>query len=307
MPNYYLWLNISVLTTAKYLFIISLYFSFQRSSRMSISLDMLYNSIYLPGFAAVFLANHFWLYKYNISKLRALIYNVLMIGFGFWGSHLGAYFYNWVHRLMDIPGEFTRTIFGTIITVVVVVLIAAWGEKLVRKHLREKKCKDVSDISVRDTYDMIQPGAMILILTTKCRCLWNGCCGGIPCSWSSFQNRAGENVFPVQITEIIMSACIIYITYRFIHMKHFRRGTALFFAGGLWCFGRFFLEFLMYYPDYDRDFLGFFTLWQLVCVFIIAICVTVIVILYKRYPAEPRPKTKKKTEQKIKRKTKKHH
>ena len=257
---------------------------------MSISLDMLYNSIYLPGFLAVFIVNRLWLYKYNVSKLRAWIYNVMMIGFGFWGSHLGAYFYNWIHKLMDIPGHFTRTIFGTIITVVAVVLIAAWGEKLIRRLLREKAGRDVPDVSVRDTYDVIQPGAIILILTTKCRCLWNGCCSGIPCAWSFFKNRAGVNVFPVQIAEILLSFSIILITYRYIHSKSYRRGAALFFSGGLWCFGRFFLEFLMYYPDYDRKFFGFFTLWQCACVVIIAVCAATIAALYRRYPAEPRQK-----------------
>ena len=272
---------------------------------MSISLDMLYNSIYLPGFVAVFVANRFWLYKYNVSPLRALIYNVLMIGFGFWGSHLGAYFYNWIHDLMDIPGYFERTIFGTIITVLVVVFIGAWGEKLVRRYLREKKGRNAPDISVRDTFDVIQPGAIILIMTTKAHCLWIGCCFGIPCSWGPYSNKLGENAFPVQLTEIIMSACVMYITYKLIHAKFYRRGTAIFFTGGLWCFGRFFLEYLMYYPDYDRHFLGIFTLWQCACIVIIAICAFAIAILFKRYPAEPRPKTKQKAEQKAKVKSKK--
>lgn len=262
----------------------------KRGENMSISLDMLYNSIYLPGFAAVFVVNRLWLYKYNVSGLRALIYNVLMIGFGFWGSHLGAYFYNWIHELMEIPGHFTRTIFGTIVTVVVVVLIAAWGEKLVRRFLREKKGKNVRDISVRETFDVIQPGAIILIITTKCRCLWNGCCFGIPCSWGVYSNRLRTNVFPVQLTEILISLGILYLTYRYMHGRSYRRGTALFFAGGLWCFGRFFLEFLMYYADYDRQFFGRFTLWQCACVVILAICVAVVASLNKRYPAEPRPK-----------------
>ena len=257
---------------------------------MSISLDMLYNSIYLPGFAAVFVVCRLWLYKYDVSRLRALIYNALMIGFGFWGSHLGAYFYNWIHELKDIPGHFTRTIFGTILTVVAMVLITAWGEKLVRRILREKAGRNVADVSVRDTFDVIQPGAIILIITTKCRCLWNGCCSGIPCAWSFYSNRRGEKVFPVQITEILMSLCIMYLTYRYVHSRTYRRGAALFFTGGLWCFGRFFLEYLMYYPDYDRQFFGCFTLWQCVCVLIIAICVGTVAALYRRCPAEPRTK-----------------
>ncbi len=265
---------------------------------MSISLTTLYNSIYLPGFAAVFVVNRLWLYKYNVSKIRALIYNALMIGFGFWGSHLGAYFYNWIHGLMDIPGHFTRTIFGTIFTVLAVIFFAAWGEKLVRKYLRKKKGKNVTDISVRDTFDVIQPGAVILILTTKGRCLWNGCCFGIPCSWGFYSNRLGKNAFPVQLTEIMMSAIIFFITYKYIHTKSYRRGAALFFSAGLWSAGRFFLEYLMYYPDYERVFLGSFTLWQCVCILITVNCAAVIIILYKRYPAEPRVKKQKQDMQK---------
>lgn len=265
---------------------------------MSISLDMLFNSIYLPGFAAVFVVNRLWLYKYNVSKLRALIYNVMMIGFGFWGSHLGAYFYNWIHGLLNIPGYFGRTIFGTIVTVVAVTLIAAWGEKLVRRYLRENRGKNVPDISVRDTFDVLQPGAMILILTTKCRCLWNGCCFGIPCSWGTYSNRLGEKVFPVQLAEITVSAIIIFVTYKYIHTKSYRRGAALFFSGGLWCAGRFFLEYLMYYPGYERVFLGHLTFWQCACLLITAICAAVIIILYKRYPAEPRKKKLKQDIQK---------
>ncbi|MBQ6019250.1 MAG: hypothetical protein IJL26_03625 [Clostridia bacterium] len=262
---------------------------------MSISLDMLYNMIYLPGFAAVLLANRFWRYKYGVGRIRSLIYIVIMIGFGFWGSHLGGYVYNWVHKLMSIPGYFNRTIFGTIITVVVVVLIGVEIEKLVRRYLREKRGKSAAEVSLRDTYDLLQPGAMILILTTKVRCLAAGCCFGVPCEWGPYSHKLQTNVFPVQHVEILISALILFITYKYIHTKSYRRGAALFFSGGLWCVGRFFLEYRIYYGyDHEREFFGHFTFWQCACVLIIAICAAVIVFLYIRYPAEPRPRTLKK-------------
>ena len=259
---------------------------------MSISLDMLYNSIYLPGFAAVLLANRFWRYKYGVGKLRSLVYIVIMIGFGFWGSHLGAYVYNWVHDRMNLFGYFKRTIFGTIVTVVVVTLICMEIEKLIRRYLRKKRKEPVADVYLRDTYDMLQPGAMILILTTKVRCLVNGCCFGVPCEWGVYSDRMKTNVFPVQHLEILLSAIIIFVTYKYIHTRSYRRGAALFFSGGLWSLGRFFLEYRMYYnEDYEYEFFGCFTFWQCACILIIAICVAVLIILYVRYPAEPRPRT----------------
>lgn len=260
---------------------------------MSISLDMLYNIIYLPGFAATLLANRFWRYKYGETRLRSIIYIVIMVGFGFCGSHLGAYVYNWIHNAMEIPGYFYRTIFGTIITVVAVTLIAVEIEKRVRRYLREKKGKQVREVSLRDTYDLLQPGAMILNLTAKVRCLAAGCCFGIPCDWGPYSEKLHTNVFPVQLAEITLSAIILFAAYKYIHSKSYRRGAALFFSGGLWCVGRFCLEYLMYYPDYDRQFFGYFTLWQCACVLIVAVCAAVLVVLYKRYPAEPRPRTLK--------------
>ncbi|MBQ6165384.1 MAG: hypothetical protein IJK23_12995 [Clostridia bacterium] len=259
---------------------------------MSISLDMLINTVYLPGFAATLIANRFWRYKYGETRSRSLIYIVVMIGFGFWGSYLGAYFYNWVHNIMGIQGYFKRTIFGTIITVVVVVLLGVEIEKLIRRYLREKRGQQIREVSLRDTYDLLQPGAIILILTTKVRCLVNGCCFGVPCAWGPYSHKLQTNVFPVQHIEILISALILFITYKYIHTKSYRRGAALFFSGGLWCIGRFFLEYRIYYGyDPEREFFGHFTFWQCACVLIIAVCAAVIVFLYIRYPAEPRPKT----------------
>lgn len=260
---------------------------------MSISLDMLINTVYLPGFAAALLANRFWRYKYGAGRLRSIIYIAIMIGFGFWGSHLGAYVYNWVHDLMQIRGYFIRTIFGTLVVVVIVIPVCVEIEKRVRRYLREKRGKAVPEVTLRDTFDTIQPAAIILLFTTKVRCLVNGCCFGIPCAWGPYSHKLETNVFPVQLTEMMMSAVILYITYRYIHTRSYRRGAAIFFSIGLWTFGRFFLEFLMYYPDYDRHFFGYFSFWQCACVPIVAVCAAVIVFLYKRYPAEPRPRTLK--------------
>ena len=274
---------------------------------MSISLDMLYNLTYIPGLIMILIANHLWLYKYNCSKPRSLIYIVITIAVGLTGAELGGGFYNWVQSLHGIKGEFNRSIYGAVFFVLTLLPLCFLIEKLVRDSSRKKNGRKITDISLRDTLDMLQPVAMILLVTVKFRCLFVGCCYGIPCSWGVYNGILEDKAFPVQHLDIAVTLLIMWISYKYIHHRSFRRGTALFFSLGLWCFARFFLEFLMYYHEGERTFFGFLTLWQCVAILYISVCITTIVVLYRYYPAEPCPKTKQKAEQKTKRKTKKHH
>ncbi len=258
---------------------------------IKISLDTFYNLIYLPGLAAIATAYHYWLYKYNCSKVRCVIYVLLTIIVGFIGAEAGGPFYNWVMSLRGTYGTFNRSIFGAIAFVLTIVPLCFLIEKTIRRILIKREVIFRKDISLRETLDMLQPAAMILFITVKARCLFVGCCYGIPCSWGPYSWIIKTNVFPVQILDLAVEFIIMWISYKYIHSRSFRRGTALFFSLGAFCSARFFLEFLMYYKEEERNFLGFLTLWQCVSIIFVAICLTVIIIQYRLYPPEPRPKT----------------
>ena len=86
-----------------------------------------------------------------------------------------------------------------------------------------------------------------------------------------------------------MTFCIFLLVWYLSQKPFFRRGMALFMGGGLFAFGRFFLEFLMYYVPEDRTYLGHLTLLQCACILILAICVGIILYLYKTKPSDPLP------------------
>lgn len=244
---------------------------------------------YLIGIPLVFVINHFFAFKYRTAKLQTFLYSVSMIVFGFIGSYWGADVYNWFQKQKGNETVFTRTVFGTILTVVIVTFVLVMLEKGVRLLIGRFRKKPVKAVLLRDVYDAIEPGAIILIMFTKFRCLYVGCCHGIPCSWGIYSEKIHTTVFPVQIVEACMSFCIFVLVWYLSQKPFFRRGMALFMGGGLFCFGRFFLEFLMYYIPEDRTYLGRLTLLQCACILIFAVCLGVVVYLYKSYPSDPLP------------------
>jgi prolipoprotein diacylglyceryltransferase len=247
------------------------------------------NKYYLIGIPLVFIVNRLLAFKYRTSKLQTFFYSAAMIVFGFIGSHWGADIYNWFQKQKGNETMFTRTVFGTILTVVIVTFVLVMLEKGVRLLIGKLRKKPVKSVLLRDVYDAIQPGALILIVFTKFRCLYVGCCHGIPWSWGLYSKKIDTIVFPVQIVEACMTFSILILVWYLSQKRFFRRGMALFMGGGLFCFGRFFLEFLMYYVPEDRTCLGHLTLLQCACILIFVICIGVIVYLYKTYPPDPLP------------------
>ncbi len=260
---------------------------------INMSLDTFFNLVsdkyYLIGIPLVFVINHFFAFKYRTSKLQTFFYTVSMIVFGFIGSYIGAHIYNWIQKLVGHENMFNRTVFGTIITVVAVTLIFVLLEKAVRKLIGKIKKEPVKTVLLRDVYDAIEPGAMILIMFTKFRCLLVGCCHGIPCSWGIYSERIDSIVFPVQWVEAGMTFCIFILVWYLSQKPFFRRGMAIFMGGGLFCFGRFFLEYLMYYLPEDRTYFGHLTLLQCACILFFVVCVAIVVLLYKTQPSDPLP------------------
>lgn len=251
--------------------------------------NLVANQYYLIGIPLVYILNHFLAFKYRTNRLQTTFYCTAMIVFGFIGSHIGADVYNWFQRRKGNETMFVRTVFGTILTVVIVTLLLVMLEKALRRLLSKIKKAPVKDVQLRDVYDAIEPGAMLLIVFTKFRCLYVGCCFGIECSWGVYSKKIDANVFPVQITEAIMSFCILVLVWYLSQKTFFRRGMALFLGGGLFCFGRFFLEFLMYYVPEDRTYPCHLTLLQWACILIFLVCVGAVTFLYKTQPSEPLP------------------
>jgi len=247
------------------------------------------NRYYLIGIPLVFIVNLLLARQYRTTKLQTFFYSSAMIVFGFIGSHWGADVYNWFQKQKGNETMFTRTVFGTILTVVIVTLLLVMLEKGIRKLIGKIKKVPVKDVLLRDVYDAIEPGAFILVMFTKFRCLYVGCCYGVPWSWGIYSKHLKGTAFPVQIVEACMSFCILLLVYYLTQTKLFRRGMALFMGGGLFCFGRFFLEFMMYYVPEDRTYPLHLTLLQWACILIFAVCAAVVTYLYKTQPSDPLP------------------
>ena len=251
--------------------------------------NLVANQYYLIGIPLVFIVNRLLAFKYRTSRLQTFFYSTAMIVFGFIGSHWGADVYNWFQTQKGNKTMSTRTVFGTILTVVIVTLILVMLEKAIRRLVGKIKNVPVKPVLLRDVYDAIEPGAFILVMFTKFRCLYVGCCYGVPWSWGIYSKHLKGTAFPVQIVEACMTFCILLFVYYLTQTKFFRRGMALFMGGGLFCFGRFFLEFMMYYIPEDRTYPLHLTLLQWACILIFAVCVAVVTYLYKTQPSDPLP------------------
>jgi hypothetical protein len=94
----------------------------------------------------------------------------------------------------------------------------------------------------------------------------------------------------VQLVEMAVTTSILIVVFFLKRRPFFRRGMAIFLAGGMFSFGRFFLEYLMYYVPEDRTYLGIFTFWQCASILVFATCVATLIYLYKTQPADPLPK-----------------
>ena len=249
----------------------------------------MYNAFYLPGIIVVLILNRLFAKKHRTHVLQRLFYTAVMIIFGFIGSHIGADLYNWLQECRGRPASANRTVFGTIFVDIIVITVLIFAEKGIRALLRKVTGREIADVDPFEIYDMLEPGAMVLIILTKFRCLWVGCCFGIPCSWGIYSEKIHTTVFPVQIVEAVMSFCIFLACYYVTQTKFFRHGMALFLGAGAFAFGRFFLEYLMYYEPEDRTYLGHYTFYQCLCILIFIVCLIIVIALYKIRPSDPLP------------------
>ena len=255
---------------------------------ITLTLEQFYHLILIPPaiIALVDASRH--APDYHFSRLRGAFYAALMVALGFWGVYLGGDFYNLFRVARGQNASQHLAIFGSIFVVFIGSFLTIMLEKGIRALLRRFHL-NVPDVSLRDTWDLLEPGAFIFIMFTKFRCLWAGCCYGISCSWGIYNKSLNGTAFPVQIVEACMSFSIILIVSHLKHKPFYRRGMALFLAALMFSSGRFFLEYLMYYPPEDRTYLGIFTFWQCACILVVLICVGIVLFLYKTQPSEPLP------------------
>ncbi len=261
---------------------------------MTISMEMFsflqYAVTYGSGIVAAIIVNAFQAPLYRVSRRRAAVYTILMISLGLYGATLGAKVYNLFQTARGQNADFNIAIYGTIFTVIITMTVSVLIEKAVRKRIQQTRNPDLPQVSLRNTMDMLEPGAFILVFATKARCALGGCCHGIPCSWGVFSTHLRTTVFPVQLVEMAVTTSILIVVFFLKRRPFFRRGMAIFLAGGMFSFGRFFLEYLMYYVPEDRTYLGIFTFWQCASILVFATCVATLIYLYKTQPADPLPK-----------------
>ena len=271
---------------------------------INISLDTLYNLIYVPALVLAIVAGLKTRYKYKVSRSRCLVYLVLSLAYAFATAEFSGKIYNAILlRARGVVVHQNRAIFGAILLTPPLIIATVLFEKCIRKWIKKIKdsrtktdlqlnqandtCEHI--ISVRNIMDMVTPIFLIVLIFVNVRCAWVGCCYGIPSSWGLYSYYAKTTTLPVQFFEAGCTFLILISCYFLKQKSFFRRGMAFPLAVSFYCAARFVLEFLRYYSPEERNFFLHLTLWQWLCIFVLISCVISIYVLYKTQPSDPLP------------------
>ncbi|MBQ6118968.1 MAG: prolipoprotein diacylglyceryl transferase, partial [Clostridia bacterium] len=166
--------------------------------------------LYYVGFALWLGLNLLTCKKYEISRLRAGLYTLSFL-WAVVGALIGGLVYSAVLKATDSPASPSIVaIFGGLVFTPVFIILTVTAEKAARRALNRgregKGTAPLSEVSVRDTLDLLTPGCLIVLALSKLSCHFEGCCYGIP--WTgpfavvntcSPVGVNGVPLFPVQL------------------------------------------------------------------------------------------------------------
>lgn len=258
-------------------------------SRVVIGITIYY-SMYVVGFILMLILNLLKCEVYNITRRRAAVYTVLSGVFGILGLIVVSDLYNAIAGIFYFQPNSNLEMIGGVLFLLFCIPAAVCVEKYFRKLIARKKHKEIKIVSLRDTFDSITPGLILLSVCGKIGCHIAGCCYGIECSWG-IKLPDGTRLFPVQLCEAATLFLILIANYFIKQTKFYRRGMDTPLVAAMYAFARFCWEFLRGYemPGMKHFFLGI-SLWQNFCVVIFVVSVIWIIVLYKTQPSEPKPK-----------------
>ncbi len=207
--------------------------------------------------------------KYNISKIMAVVYSVVLVGAGLVEFQI-------MGKIQDVliniasNGEISlgnsRRIIGVLFfqPIFIYLLSLITGDKF------------------RKIADFIAPGTFICFVFGKIACLLRGCCHGYPYENGLYSDNLGANAFPVQLYESLTTILVVLALTILLHNKIKIRKGSLFPIGSiLYSIIRFYWENYRYYDNqWEKNYFLGMNFWQTCCVLVIIISVIWLIVLY---------------------------
>lgn len=217
-----------------------------------------YKLMYVVGFAIMMVINLKTHKKYRLSTKHTIIITLITYVAGVTGALIMGHSYTALMTAKGFIVDSNVAIFGAVIftplfmTVTSLVLKQDW----------------------RRVIDMLAPGIFIILACAKFGCFCSGCCHGVECSFGVMSPVIEKTVFPIQIVEVFFMCFIIAFSFWYPFKScRYVKGAVYPATTILYCFMRFFAEFLRYYEKPEqRDILLNMTFWQLCCVGVSIVC-----------------------------------
>ncbi len=255
--------------------------------------DKAYYAMYIIGFAIMMVHTVVRCKNYGISRLRSVIYTLLTYIYGVSGAMIMGSVYSSAAAARGSGDMSKVAIFGAVIFTPIFLIVSMLLENLGRRLLKK------DPVSMKTTLDLLTPGIFIILTCAKFGCALIGCCHGIGCSFGIWHPDLHMYVFPVQICEVVCMMLIIYLVSILESKGKLRPGMKYFISSGLYALCRFFWEFFRYYdsPQMKNFCLGM-TMWQVCCVIVFLVSVTMTLVLLSHSETEkkkiPEPQHHKK-------------
>ncbi len=227
--------------------------------------NVVYKLMYLVGFSIMMVINIKTHKRYRLSTKKTVVLTLITYIAGVVGAMIMSNIYSKTMSLLGCSVSASVAIFGAVIFTPLFMTVASL---IVKQDWRR-------------VLDMLAPGIFIILACAKFGCFLNGCCHGIECSFGVMNPYINAVVFPIQIVEVFFMCLIIAFCFWYaFKSKRYIKGAVYPVTTILYCFMRFFAEYLRYYEyPIQRDVLFGMTFWQLCCVGVTIISVIWIFIL----------------------------
>ncbi len=236
--------------------------------------EIVYNSMYLIGFALMMVINLRTYKRYKLSLSNTIVITLITYGVGVLGAFTAGKTYAAILTANNFPTEGTVAIFGAVIFTPLLMSLAAIALKQSWKKI----------------LDLLAPGIFVILASAKLGCGLHGCCYGRPCETGIYNPYAETTVVPIQFIEVFFMLLIIGFCFWYgLKSKQYVEGTVYPITATLYCIMRFVTEFFRNYDHEEMRHLAFgVTVWQFCCLAVSLISVVWIAVLFV--------KNKKKTE-----------
>ena len=230
--------------------------------------NTVYKLMYVVGFALMMVINLKTNKKYRLTTKNTIIITLVTYVAGVVGAMIMGNTYTALMTAKGFNVNSNVAIFGAVIFTP---LFMAVTSLIIKQDWRR-------------VIDMLAPGIFVILACAKFGCFLSGCCHGIECSFGVMSPTINTTVFPIQIVEVFFMCFIIAFSFWYAFKSNrYVKGAVYPATTILYCFMRFFAEFLRYYESPEqRDILFNMTFWQLCCVSVSIVCVIWLFIVHSK-------------------------